>query len=79
MASHNDDERDLPHVWPFTFAGVLIIAALSWFCLGFALHDVGTDLTGHYAIFFALLGLAGALIVGAAAVNITKEQRRRAH
>ena len=79
MASHHDDEKDLPHVWPFTFAALLILVALSWFCLGFALHDVGTTLTGHYEVLFALLGTALALIVGGATVNITREQRRRAH
>src|SRR2546430_2193492 len=32
-ASH-EEERDLPQVWPFTLAGVLLIVALAWFCLG---------------------------------------------
>lgn len=78
MASHHDDEKDLPHVWPFTLAATLILVALCWFCAGFALHDVGAELAGHYEVFFACLGVAGALIVGGATVNITQEQRRRA-
>lgn len=78
MASHHDDEKDLPHVWPFTFAAVLITVALCWFCAGFALHDVGADLTGHYEVFLALLGTAFVLIVGGATVNLTRESRRRA-
>lgn len=78
MASHHDDEKDLPHVWPFTFAGLLILAALSWFCAGFAVHDMGDELPSFYEIFFVLIGIAAAFIVGGAAVNITREQRRRA-
>jgi len=78
VASHNDDEKDLPHVWPFTFAGLLILVALSWFCLGFAVHDMGDELPSFYETFFALIGIAVAFIAGGAAVNITREQRRRA-
>jgi len=79
VAANHDDERDLPHVWPFTLAGLLMIVALSWFCAGFALHDVGQDLPSFYKTFFTLIAVSFALIVGGATVNIAKEQRRRAH
>jgi hypothetical protein len=79
VASNHEDERDRPHVWPFTFAGLLVLVALSWFCAGFALHDLGQELPAFYKTFFVLISIAFALIVGGAAVNITREQRRRAH
>jgi len=76
VASH-DDERGLPHVWPFTFAGLLILVALAWFCAGFAIEDLGDELPGLYEVFFVLLGAAAVLIVGGATVNLRNEHRRR--
>jgi hypothetical protein len=77
MASHHEDEQDLPHVWPFTFAGFLVVVALSWFCAGFALHDVGGELPAFWEVFFGLVSFAGLLVIVAAAYNITRDQRRR--
>ncbi len=47
MAAHNGDgPQDLPATWPFRAAGTLLIAALIWFCLGFAIEDIGNDARG---------------------------------
>ncbi|MEW6581587.1 MAG: hypothetical protein AB1416_02350 [Actinomycetota bacterium] len=77
MAAHHDDEKDLPAVWPFTLAGVLILAALSWFCAGFAIHDMGDELPAFYQVFFSLIAAGGVLIVGATILNLTAESARR--
>lgn len=77
MASSHDDERGLPATWPFTFAGLLLLLGLSWFCLGFAMEDLGEELAGHYPAFFTLVGTAVALILGGTVVNLTREHRRR--
>lgn len=72
MASHTNDD-DLPMTWPFTLAGLCLLLALTWFCLGFAYHDsanlVGPGgekpdpektLPAHFQLFWGLL-IAGVL------------------
>lgn len=83
---HNENERGLSITWPFTFAGLCLTLALSWFCLGFAIADrkpIGEaevegpiKLAGHYPVFWTLL-LVGAISVAfGIAVNLTRERKR---
>ena len=44
MAHNGDGPQDLPATWPFRAAGTLLIAALIWFCLGFAIEDLALTL-----------------------------------
>lgn len=80
MAAHNGDgPQDLPSTWPFRAAGTLLIAALIWFCLGFAIEDLGNTLEAHLPIFWLLLLVAVALVLLGAAVNIQRERSRKRH
>jgi membrane protein DedA with SNARE-associated domain len=76
--AHDHDEDDLPQTWPFTLAGLCLLVALSWFCLGFALEDVQKTLPAHYTLFWWLLLAGVILVIGGAAYNITRDRRRRA-
>lgn len=75
MAQHGDDGT-YPATWPFRAAGTIVVAALSWFCLGFALEDADHELPSFYPIFFAALAIAFALIVGGGLVNLQRERTR---
>jgi hypothetical protein len=79
MADHHHDDSDLPSTWPFRVAGTLLIAALSWFCLGFALEDVEYHLTSHFSVFYALIGISIALCLLGAVVNFRRERARKSH
>lgn len=83
---HNDNERGLPISWPFTFAGLCLTLALSWFCLGFAINDrkpIGeaevegpTKLAGHYPVFWALLVIGAISVILGLIVNMTRDRQR---
>lgn len=70
------DDGTYPATWPFRAAGTLAIAALSWFCLGFALEDVDKELPSFYPIFFVGLLIAALLVVGGGLVNLRRERAR---
>ena len=80
MAAHDGDlPRDLPSTWPFRAAFTLLIVALSWFCLGFAIEDLGNELEAHLPIFWLLILATLLLMILGAAINISRERRRRRH
>jgi hypothetical protein len=80
MAAHDgDDPQDLPQTWPFRAAGLLLIAALAWFCLGFAIEDLGNELDAHLPVFWGLIVATGVLVLLGAAINIARERRRKRH
>jgi hypothetical protein len=74
--AHDTGPSDLPATWPFRAAGTLLIIALAWFCLGFAIKDQGEELKGHMPVFWVLLLLGVVLVIGGAAFNIQRERRR---
>ena len=59
--------------------GTLLIAALIWFCLGFAVEDLGNELEAHLTVFWVLIAIAGALVLLGAAYNIQLGRRRKRH
>lgn len=69
--------QDLPATWPFRLAGTLTIIAMVWFCLGFAIKDMGEELSGHMPVFYYLLLAAALLCIGGGAFNVTRERRRK--
>ena len=77
MASH-DSEKDLPQTWPFTFGSLLVLVAMSWFCLGFAVGDVGDELPAFFEVFWSLIAAGVVIIAGGAVVNIRRDHARRA-
>ena len=68
---------DLPTTWPFRAAGTLVIIALAWFCLGFALEDIEEPLANHLDIFFLLLLVSLVLVIGGAIYNSWLERKRQ--
>ncbi|MGD9694659.1 MAG: hypothetical protein AB7V42_03245 [Thermoleophilia bacterium] len=80
MAQHGDGgPSDLPATWPFRLAGTIFIIAMVWFCLGFAIHDLGNTLDGHMGVFKWLMIVAAVLVVGGTIFNIDRERRRKRH
>lgn len=78
MAQHEAaGQSDLPATWPFRVAGTLLIAALVWFCLGFAIHDTGEELSGHMPVFQLLLAAAVVFVVGGGIFNLQRERHRK--
>jgi YggT family protein len=53
--AHDEGPSDLPATWPFRAAGTLLVIALAWFCLGFAIKDQGEELGHHMQVFWLLL------------------------
>jgi hypothetical protein len=76
---HHHDDSDLPSTWPFRVAGTLLIVALSWFCLGFALEDVEYTLPSFFPVFWTLLLIGVLLCVLGAVVNFRRERARKSH
>lgn len=80
MAAQDGDQyKDLPATWPFRAAGTLLIIALTWFCLGFAIEDLGDELEAHLTVFWLLLLAGAVLVVLGAAYNIQLGRRRKRH
>ena len=71
-------EAPLPLTWPFRAAGTLGIAAMVWFCLGFAAEDVEKHLTSFWEVFWGLIFAAVALVVVGAFLNVVRERRHSA-
>lgn len=78
MAQHAHDGQDLPSTWPFRLAGTLLIAAMVWFTLHFAIKDVGEPPPGFGLVFWSLVLAAVALCIGGAIVNYGRERKRKA-
>lgn len=77
MAHSGAGYEDLPATWPFRAAGTLLIVAMVWFCLGFAIKDTGDELANHLPVFWVLI-LASVLFVAAGAIyNVSRERRRK--
>ena len=76
--AHEKNDDDLPQVWPFTLAGLLIVVAIIWFCLGFAVHDAGQELWVHYTVWWVCLLAALVLIIGGGIWNTLQSRRRAA-
>jgi undecaprenyl pyrophosphate phosphatase UppP len=79
MADDHHDDSDLPATWPFRVAGTLLIAALSWFCLGFALEDIEEKLPAFYPVFWTLLVVGALLVLGGGLLNVQRERSRKGH
>lgn len=77
MAQKGSAYQDVPATWPFRAAGTLLIVALSWFCLGFALEDIGEELHGHMPVFWLLLLVGLLFVIGGTIYNTAKERRRQ--
>lgn len=75
--AQNPKYEDLPATWPFRAAGTVLIVALSWFCLGFALRDIGEELANHMPVFWLLLLTTVVLIVGGALYNLGQSRSRK--
>lgn len=73
---HATDDDDLPQAWPFTLAGVFLTLGIVWFCLGFAVHDAGKSLWGHYSVWWACVLVALALVIGGGIWNTLRSRRR---
>ena len=69
--------QDLPATWPFRLAGTLVIVAMVWFCLGFAIKDMGEHLTGHMSVFYLLLLAAALITLAGGLFNVSRERRRK--
>ena len=67
------DTSGLPITWPFRAAGTLTMIALAWFCVGFALEDVGEHLPRHMDLFWILLLISFVLVVGGGVYNSRKD------
>jgi len=80
MAQRTSEAKNLSTTWPFTLAGLLVTIGLSYFCLGFAIHDrkpVVEDqvvegpikLAGHYEVFWITILAAIVLCIAGYVVN----------
>ena len=86
VAHGHDNEKDLSISWPFTFAGLCLTLALSWFCLGFAIADRKlpapavaegpTKLAGHYQVFWLLLAVGAVSTIFGIVWNLSRERHR---
>ena len=75
-SSHGGANEMLPSTWPFRAAGTVMIFTTIWFCLGWALEDVGESLPSHMPIFWAGILLAVALCVFGGVMNTIREKSR---
>ncbi len=80
MAAQDGDQyKDLPATWPFRAAFTLLLLALTWFCLGFAIEDLGNELEAHLTVFWLLLAAGALVALLGAAYNIQLGRRRKRH
>lgn len=77
MGHSSAGHQDLPATWPFRAAGTILVVAMVWFCLGFAIEDMGEDLSGHMPVFWTMILAAIVFIAGGALFNISRERRRK--
>lgn len=78
MAPHGKEyPKDLPATWPFRAGATVLVAAMVWFCAGFAIKDTGSSLSNHMPVFWILCLIGIVLILGGVAFNINRELRRR--
>jgi hypothetical protein len=75
--AHNSKYEGLPATWPFRAAGTLVIVALSWFCFGFAVKDMGEELTNHMPVFWLLMLAALLCVLGGAIYNLGHSRSRK--
>lgn len=75
--AHKSKYEDLPATWPFRAAGTVLIVALSWFCFGFAVKDMGDELANHMPVFWLLLLTTIVLVVGGALYNLGQARSRK--
>lgn len=80
MGHNSSADEQLPATWPFRAAGTCLLLAMTWFCLGYGVHDAtgGTEhLPSHMPIFLSLLALGTAFTVGGAIYNVALERGRQ--
>lgn len=83
MASEKDN-GDLPQVWPFTLAGLFVMAGIVWFLLGLSVHDVGKYPSKHVHLFghdsgpWVCIAVAVVLVIGGGIYNTLWSHRRNA-
>jgi len=77
MGHSSAGHQDLPATWPFRAAGTVLVVAMVWFCLGFAIEDMGEDLAGHMPVFWLMILASVVLVLGGAFFNIARERRRK--
>ena len=77
--AHGSDSayQDLPVTWPFRLAGTLTLVAMAYFCLGFAIKDMGEELWKHLTVFYGLLLISALLCIAGGLYNISRERRRK--
>lgn len=76
--AHDDSRYEgLPATWPFRAAGTILIVAFSWFTFGFAVEDMGDELSNHLPVFYVMVLVAILFIIGGAAYNIAQSRKRR--
>ncbi len=75
--AQNSKYEGLPATWPFRAAATVFIAAFSWFCLGFAVEDIGDELANHKPVFWLLVLVGVLLIVGGALYNLGQSRSRK--
>ena len=77
MGHSSAGHQDLPSTWPFRVAGTILVVAMVWFCLGFAIEDRGDELSGHMPVFWTMILAAIVFVAGGAVFNIARERRRK--
>lgn len=77
MGHSSAGHQDLPATWPFRAAGTILVVAMVWFCLGFAIEDMGEELSGHMPVFWTMILASIVLVAGGAVFNISRERRRK--
>lgn len=77
--AHGSDSayQGLPVTWPFRLAGTLTIVAMVYFCLGFAIKDMGEELWHHLGVFYTLLLIAAVLCIAGGIYNLAQERRQK--
>ncbi len=87
MAHGSSQPKNLSITWPFTFAALVAVFSLVWFCLGFAIHDRKpiddsyevsgpVELKWHYEIFQYGLYAALLICIGGYVFNHLRAKKR---